>query len=170
VSWLSLARGTGGGAAATRRDIEVTTPASVRAVISPCRKGTEAAGTRSGNDGPGFPSRGTFFPAHIPRRPSFGFGQEAANAGCPGRSAERCGCRVQKRLRKESTKCSAAPAYSDGTRCANLGSSEDDYPWADTGSAGGPCCRLPSRLRKEPVRAVYSNSRSGSEETAMASA
>lgn len=35
---------------------------------------------------------------------------------------------------------------------------------------GGPCCRLPSRLRKEPVRAVYGNSRSGSEETAMASA
>lgn len=108
VSWLSFARGTGGGAAATWRDIEVTTLASVRAVISPCRTGTEAAEARSGIDGPGFPSRGSFFPTDIPRRPSFGFGQEAANAGCPGRSAERCGCRVQKRLRKEPTKRSAA--------------------------------------------------------------
>lgn len=81
-----FARRTGGRLATARRGTETATPASAGIVISPCREGTVAVGFTSGSGGPGFPSRGWFFPTDTPRRPSYGFGQRQPTLDVQGRA------------------------------------------------------------------------------------
>jgi hypothetical protein len=89
ASRLSLARGTDGKLATAQHGTEVATPASAGVVILACREGTVAVGFTSGKGGglaflQGAGSSQWTLPVGVLR-----FRPEAANAGCPGKSAER---------------------------------------------------------------------------------
>jgi hypothetical protein len=88
ASWPLFARRTGSGSVTARRGVQTMTLASAWAVISPCRKGTVAAGSMSDSCGPGFPPRGSLFPADTLRRLFSGFGQRQPTLDVQGRAPD----------------------------------------------------------------------------------
>lgn len=118
-----------------RRGKETATPASAGVVISPCREGTVAVGFTSGRGGLAF-LQGLVLPNGHSPSVAIWFRPEAANAGCPGKSAERGVAESHVSLargpRSSQQLCCQCEDTGGRTRLVRGGPSV-----ADTGSAGG---------------------------------
>jgi hypothetical protein len=109
ASWPLFARRTGGRSATARRGVQTMTLASAWAVISPCRKGTVAAGSMSDSCGPGCPPRGSLFPADTLR--SLFLASARGNQRWMSREEHRTrSCRVPRRRNGDSFGCSCSIA------------------------------------------------------------